>query len=100
MKNRNSLAMGGYRCEDPTAIVHHYTLSSEDRALIRERRRAANRLGFAVNLAYMRYPARVLGVEETPPADMLSFIAPQIGCAPADFGGYAQCSATIWMGRR
>ena len=79
---------------DPTAIVRHYTLSSEDLALIRERRRAANRLGFAVNLAYMRYPARVLGVEETPPADMLSFIAPQIGCAPADFGGYAQRAET------
>ena len=47
--------------------MHHYTLSSEDRALIRERRRAANRLGFAVNLAYMRYPARVLGVEELRP---------------------------------
>ena len=31
----------------PAAIVRHYTLSSEDLALIRERRRAANRLGFA-----------------------------------------------------
>ena len=78
----------------PAAIVRHYTLSSEDLALIRERRRAANRLGFAVNLAYMRYPGRVLGVEETPPPDMLSFIAAQIVCDPADFSGYAQRAET------
>ena len=31
---------------DPAAIVRHYTFSSEDLALIHERRRAANRLGF------------------------------------------------------
>ena len=38
---------------DPAAIVRHYTFSPEDMALIRQRRRAANRLGFAVHLAYL-----------------------------------------------
>ena len=52
---------------DPAAIVRHHTFSPEDLALIRQRRRAANRLGFAVHLAYLRFPGRVLGVEETPP---------------------------------
>ena len=79
---------------DPAAIVRYYTFSPDDMALIRERRRAANRLGFAVSLAYLRFPVRVLGVEEMPPADMLAFIAGQIGCDPADFGVYARRGET------
>ena len=57
---------------DPAAIVRNYTLSPEDMALIRRRRRAANRFGFAVNLAYLRFPGRALGFDETPPANMLA----------------------------
>ena len=61
---------------DPAAIVRHYTFSPEDMALIRLRRRAPNRIGFAVNLAYLRFPGRVLGVEE---------IRPSI-CSPSSLG--------------
>jgi hypothetical protein len=39
---------------DVAAIVRHYTFSMEDLAQIRQRRRDANRLGFAVHLAYLR----------------------------------------------
>lgn len=74
---------------EPAAIVRHYTFSPEDLALIRRRRRAANRLGFAVHLAYLRFPGRSLGADETPPADMLTFIASQIGCDAAEFAAYA-----------
>ena len=63
---------------DPAAIVPHYTFSSDDLALIWRRRRDANRLGFAVHLAYFRYPGRIIGVDETPSEDMLRFIADQI----------------------
>jgi len=79
---------------DAAAIVRHYTFSPEDMALIRQRRRAANRLGFAENLAYLRLPGRVLGIEEMPPADMLAFVAKQITCEPTDFGVYAQRGET------
>ncbi|BGE87869.1 hypothetical protein Ms3S1_p11100 (plasmid) [Methylosinus sp. 3S-1] len=67
---------------EPAAIVRHYTFSPEDLALIRERRRPANRLGFALHLAYLRFPGRVIGVDETPPADMLAFVSAQIGDNP------------------
>ena len=40
------------------------TFSIEDVALIRQRRRNANRLGFAVHLAYLRFPGGVLGPNE------------------------------------
>ncbi len=79
---------------EPAAIVRHYTFSTEDLALIRQRRRAANRLGFALHLAYLRFPGRVLGADEMPPADMLAFIATQIGCEPAQFVAYAQRGET------
>ncbi len=79
---------------DPAAIVRNHTFSPEDMALIRRRRRAANRFGFAVNLGYLRFPGRALGVDETPPADMLAFIAKQIACEPADLGVYAQRGET------
>ena len=74
---------------DPTAIVRHYTFSPEDMALIRQRRRAANRLGFAVQLAYFCHPGRIMRVDEAPPEDMLTFIAGQIDAHPGDFRDYA-----------
>lgn len=81
---------------EPAAIVRHYTFSPEDLALIRRRRRAANRLGFAMHLAYLRFPGCVLGTDERPPADMLAFIAGQIECDAADFASYALRSETRW----
>jgi TnpA family transposase len=60
---------------DTAAIVRHYTFSPEDMALIRQRRRAANRLGFAVLLSYLRFPGRVQRHEEAPPTEMLAFIS-------------------------
>lgn len=81
---------------EPAAIVRHYTFSPEDLALIRRRRRAANRLGFAVHLAYLRYPGRALGADEAPPADMLAFIASQVRCDPAEFSAYARRDETRW----
>jgi hypothetical protein len=35
------------------AIVRHYTFSIKDVALVLQRRRNANRLGFAMHLAYL-----------------------------------------------
>jgi hypothetical protein len=74
---------------DPAAIVRHYTFSPEDLALIRERRRTANRLGFAVQLAYFRHPGRIMRVDEEPPENMLTFIAGQVGARAEDLRAYA-----------
>ena len=76
------------------AIVRHYTFSIEDVALIRQRRRNANRLGFAVHLAYLRFPGRVLGPNEIPPAHLLAFIADQLRINLKAFGDYAQRGET------
>jgi TnpA family transposase len=79
---------------DVRSIVRHYTFSTEDLTLIRQRRRNANRLGFAVHLAYLRFPGRVLGPKETPPTYMLAFIADQLRIDPNDFAHYAQRGET------
>jgi len=79
---------------DPAAIVRHYTLSPDDLALIRHRRRDANRLGFAVHLAYSKFPGRVLGSEETPAPDMVAFLAHQLGIESGAYSEYAQRDET------
>jgi hypothetical protein len=79
---------------DPAAIVRHYTFLPEDMAVIRRRRKDANRLGFAVHLAYLHFPGRVIRVDENPPLDMLCFIAQQIGVSDRDFEDYATRSQT------
>src|SRR5208337_1522168 len=52
--------------------------------------------GFAVHLCYLRFPGRVLRADETPPADMLAFIAAQIGCDAVEFASYARRNETRW----
>jgi TnpA family transposase len=40
-------------------IARYYTLSNDELKIIKERRRPHNRLGFAVQLCYLRFPGRV-----------------------------------------
>jgi len=48
---------------DETAIIRHYTLSSEDMELASRRYGPANRLGLAAQLALMRHPGFGLQAE-------------------------------------
>jgi len=49
---------------DPAEMAKHYVLSTDDRALIRSKRRAVNRLGFAAQLCLFRYPGQALEAGE------------------------------------
>ena len=75
-------------------MTRHYVLDADDQALVGARRRAGNRLGFAVQLCALRHPGRVLDPSESPPAPMLAFVASQIGVDPALFGEYARRAET------
>ena len=59
-------------------LIRRYTLSESDLAIIRQRRVAANKLGFAVQLCYLRFPGVVLGVDELPFAPLLHLVADQL----------------------
>ena len=62
---------------DAPEMTRHYVLDADDLALVGARRRAGNRLGFAVQLCALRHPGRVLDPSESPPAPMLAFVARQ-----------------------
>jgi hypothetical protein len=59
-------------------LIRRYTLSESDLSTIRQRRGAANRLGFAVQLCYLRFPGIVLGVDQLPFAPLLHLAAGQL----------------------
>jgi TnpA family transposase len=75
---------------DPTDLIRLYTLSEHDLSVIRQRRGAANRLGFAVQLCYMRYPGVILGPDQPPFAPLLRLVAMQLKVSAACWAQYGQ----------
>lgn len=59
-------------------LIRHYTFSETDLSIIRQRRGSANRLGFAVQLCYLRFPGIVLGIDELPFPPLLKLVADQL----------------------
>ena len=57
---------------DEREIVRYGTLSREDFDIILWKRSDHSRLGIALLLCYLRYPGRVLGADEMPPATLVS----------------------------
>jgi TnpA family transposase len=79
---------------DRAGLIEHYVLSDQDLSLIRRRRGAQNRLGLAVQLALLRYPGRALLPGETPPAELLTFVARQLGLSAGAWASYAERDET------
>ncbi len=70
-------------------ITRYYSLSAEDLAVIEQHRRPQNRLGFTVQLAYLRFPGRPWDPQEQVPSAILTYLAEQIGEAPDALTEYA-----------
>lgn len=71
-------------------IGKHYTFSPYDIDIINKHRREYNRLGFAVQLALLRYPGWPLSSIYNIPESVLSYIAEQIQVSPKQLELYAQ----------
>jgi len=71
---------------DPAEMTRHYVLGADDLALVGARRRASNRLGFAVQLCALRHPGGVLDPLE------LSF-------SKVHFSSLPKSSSTVRRGR-
>jgi hypothetical protein len=84
---------------DRAGLIEHYVLSDQDLSLIRRRRGAQNRLRLAVQLALLRYPGRALLPGETPPAELLTFVARQLGFSAGAWASYAERVALHIMWR-
>ena len=66
---------------DETSLRKHYTLADDDLEHIGRRRRAENRLGFALQLCALRHPGGVLQPGELIPSPVVEFIGVQLGIA-------------------
>lgn len=75
-------------------LIRHYTFSDADLSIIRQRRGAANRLGFAVQLCYLRFPGIILGADETPPPSLLRLVADQLKVSVDSWYAYRQREQT------
>ena len=64
--------------ESEEELIQHYTLSETDLSIIRQHRGAANRLGFAVQLCYLRYPGILLGPKEAPNNAVVEIVSQQL----------------------
>src|SRR5699024_2264137 len=71
-------------------LIRHYTFSEPELAVISQRRGAHNRLGFAVQLCYLRYPGVALPTDARPPAALLALIGQQLNIDPDIWPQYAQ----------
>ena len=74
---------------DHDEAVRRCPLALDDIALASRRRRARNRLGFAVQLALVRDLGRTLRAGERPPVAVIDVVADQLGTDPEAFDLYA-----------
>ncbi|GGN45378.1 Tn3 family transposase [Deinococcus daejeonensis] len=75
-------------------IARYYTLTDEELTWVLDRRRDANRLGFAVQLTVLKHLGRGLDVGEIPPEAVLVCLGEQLDIDPAKFDVYARRDAT------
>ena len=68
--------------ETQDELIRHYTFSEADLSIIRQRRGNHNRLGFAVQLCYLRYPGFVLPTDAVPPTPLLAMVGRQLCVEP------------------
>lgn len=75
-------------------LIRYYTFSEADLSIIRQHRGLANRLGFAVQLCYLRFPGVILGVDQAPFPPLLRLAADQLKVPIESWGAYGQREQT------
>lgn len=80
--------------ETSEEFIRHYTFSEADLSFIHQHRGAANRLGFAVQLCYLRFPGVVLGLDHLPAPSLLAFVAAQLKLSSLEWAVYGRREQT------
>jgi TnpA family transposase len=75
-------------------LIRYYTFNEQDMSIIFQHRGTANRLGFAIQLCYMRYPGVILSADEVPFPPLLYFVASQLKITVDAWGDYGQRDQT------
>ncbi|WP_283703390.1 DUF4158 domain-containing protein, partial [Clostridium perfringens] len=82
--------------EDEFSIGSYYTFSKEDLEIIMKHRKEENQLGFAIQLALLRYPGWSYTSFKYIPENVIKYIAKQVGTVPKALKYYAKRENTIW----
>ena len=79
---------------DDESLILNYTLCGQDMELALAKRERRNQLGFAIQLALMRYPGRALALGEIVPPELVAFVGDQMEISPVIFADYARRDQT------
>jgi TnpA family transposase len=80
--------------DDNGELIRYYSFDEADLSLIRQHRGSANRLGFAVQLCYLRFPGIILGADELPFPPLLKLVAEQIKAPSESWEEYGRRDQT------
>ncbi len=75
---------------DEDSLIRNYTMSGDDLDRALRKRGHHNQLGFAVQLCLMRHTGRLLAQNDAALAEVVSFIADQLGVSPAVLADYGR----------
>ena len=81
---------------DEAELIRLPSFSEHDLALIKQHRKDSNRLGFAVQLCYLRYPGSVLEEGAEPAPSLLKQISTSLKIIPEQWKNYAMRPQTRW----
>ena len=71
-------------------IIRWYTLTESDIIIIEQNcRGTANKLGFAIQLCYLRFPGKILKSNEAPDSLLLQYVCEQLNINPSVWEKYA-----------
>lgn len=82
--------------EDEWVLGTYFTFFKRDLEIINKRRREENRLGFAVQLAVLRYPGWPYTHIKSISDSVIHYISKQIGATPSSLSLYPQRENTLW----
>ncbi|ERT69896.1 hypothetical protein HMPREF0202_00191 [Cetobacterium somerae ATCC BAA-474] len=82
--------------EDELSLARYYTFSKYDLEIIQRHRRDENKIGFALQLAVLRYPGWPYSYIKSIPKIVISYIAKQIGTGIVPARRYPQRDNTLW----
>ncbi|MCX0362324.1 DUF4158 domain-containing protein [Clostridium perfringens] len=82
--------------EDEFSIGYYYTFSKEDLEIIMKHRKEKNQLGFAIQVALLRYPGWSYTSFKYIPENVIKYIAKQVGTVPKALKYYEKRENTIW----
>ena len=74
--------------ENQDNLIHYYSFTESDLALIRQRRGNSNRLGFTVQLCLLRYTGYALTDDIVLPDQLIQWVARQVSAESVSWAKY------------